>query len=749
MLAIHLRRYVWCRCAGATLGSFSLLVSSLAFSQIAASDSANEKSDALDEIVITAQRRLESQNKVPISLTAVTPAQLDNFDLRTTDALQLITPDLTFNKGYGYAQNYIRGIGSQYTNPGLESAVATYVDGAYLERSLGSAFDLLDAGTVQILKGPQGTLYGRNATGGAILITTADPTDIEEARVAAEGGSLSHALGEVIVNLPIADTLALRLAAREVHDGGFINNLNNDEKFGARTSGEVRAKLRWKPTDDFKAVLGFDHSEVSDRAGATQERLSAPLCLTCSIPGAGVGPVAGFYNSDNDTNSPFITRSTSVHLKIDYVKDIYHVTSLSSFRNDATEALIDYDLSPIFLYNYSEGQHGKTYSQDIQLVTDSAGWLNGLVAVTYFRDKADIYADLSGGAFAPLVAAVDESPASTNDVLTQSESVVLEGYISPLSHLKVTAGARYTHDSRTLGVDANIAGLLATGQPPTNPTLFNQKASFDSTTPRFVIAYDLEPVNLYASFNRGFKSGGFNTPTFSQQANIKPEKIDSYEIGAKFVSANRRVHANIAGFHYKYSDVQVSVVNLQQGGASIQNAGSAVGIGSEGDIAFKAFQWLELIAGAAYLDAHYTNYPNASVVNPTATGLVGGTAENLAGSPLTRAPKWTEYVGATVNTEIGNNWATHASVLAHRSSQYDFNPSAGGPLGYDKQPAYTLANLTAGIGPSDGRYDFGIYVNNLTNAKYYVQRSTAAPFGAFDQVARPLTFGARIEYKFK
>jgi iron complex outermembrane receptor protein len=732
---------------GVALGVASVLASSAVLAQSATATTAANSSEALDEIVITAQRRSESLQNVPIAVTVVTPQQMADFDIKAIDSLQLITPDLTFDKGYSYAENYIRGIGSAFTNPGLESAVATYVDGAYLERSFGSVFDMLDPGSVQVLKGPQGTLYGRNATGGAILISTADPTDKGSANVAAEGGTQGHALAEIVANIPLSDTLAVRMAARGDHDGGYINNLYDGRKFGGRTAGEARVKVRWSPSEDFSAVLGVDHSDTTERAGFTQERYPAPICAACAIPGSGAGPVAGTYNTDNDTNYPFVTRTTSANLRLNYTAGIYQFTSISAFRHDSIDAKIDLDLTRFPLYNYHEGQGGKSYSQDLQVVSNSTGWINGLVAASYFHDKASIFANLTGAAFAPLVGAVGESPVTANDVTTQSETIAAEAYLTPVEHLKITLGARYTHDTRSLDVNANLAGLLATGQPPTAPMSFSQSASFDSTTPRFVVAYDFDLVNVYASFNRGFKAGGFNTPSFRDQLIIRPEKIDSYEIGAKFVSPDKSVRANVAAFHYKYSDVQVSVVDLAAGGAVIQNAASAKGNGGEGDIAYRATHWLELIAGAAYLDAKFTSYPDASVVVVTPTGLVAGT-ENLAGSPLTRSPKFSGYVGTNVNVDIGNDWTGHFNLLVHHSSRYDFDPGAGGPLGYDYQPAFTLANLTLGVGPSDGKYRIGAYINNLTNARYYIQRGTSAPFGVFDQLSRPRTAGLRIDYRF-
>jgi iron complex outermembrane recepter protein len=737
---------------GAALGLLSILTSQVLCAQSVSSTTAApataDSGTALEEIVITAQRRSESLREVPIAVTVVTAQQMANFDIKTTDGLQLLTPNLTFDTSKMYAASYIRGIGSASTNPGLEGAVATYIDGAYLERSFGTVFDLLDPGSVQVLKGPQGTLYGRNATGGAILITTADPTDKEEVRVAAEGGTEGHALGEIIANIPLSETLAMRVAAREDHDGGYINDLYNGRKFGTRTTGQARVKLRWAPSEGFSAVLGVDHTDTSNNlGGATQERFPAPICSACALPNSGA-PQPGFFNTDVDTMSPFLTEATSANLRLNYTTGIYQFTSVSGYRHDANAGLIDLDLTALPLFDYNEHQGGTTYSEDLQLATNSAGWVNGLVAASYFHDQSSISAGFLGDSFTALQEATGELPLTDNQVTTKSEAILAEIYLTPIGHLKITAGARYTHDDRTLGVNTNLAGLLANGFSPTLPLAFAQNASFDSTTPRFVVAYDFDAVNVYASFNRGFKAGGFNTATFVEQPVIKPEKIDSYEIGAKFVSEDRRVQANVAAFHYKYSDIQVAIVDLAAGGSEVQNAASAKGDGGEADVAYNATRWLELIGGVSYLDAKFTSYPNASVnVYPSGSGIAAGT-ENLSGFPLPRSPRFTGYLGANLSADVGRDWVGHLSVIAHHSSRYDFYPGAGGPLGYDYQPAYTLANLTASIGPSDEKYRISLYVKNLTDAKYYVERQTTAPFGIFDVVSRPITGGLRIDYRF-
>jgi iron complex outermembrane receptor protein len=353
---------------------------------------------------------------------------------------------------------------------------------------------------------------------------------------------------------------------------------------------------------------------------------------------------------------------------------------------------------------------------------------------------------LSGESFAPLFTALGENPVGHDSVSTKSIAGYGELYWKPISRLTLTLGGRYTHDTRQLDGTANLAANLALA-PPGSATTFSLPVSFNKFTPRIVVAYDLDSVNLYASWNKGYKAGGFTTPAFSAPAIVKPENVDSYELGAKFVSDDRRLRANVATFYYLFKDIQVSIVDIASGGQRIENAAKARGYGLELDSNFAATNWLTLFGGLSLLDTKYLSYPNGSVSVPTATGLVAG-SEDLSGDPLIHAPKSTEFLGWDLHAPIVANWTGNLNAVARHSSSYDFYPGRSGPLGNDYQRPITVANLTASVGPDSGLYSVGVYVNNLTDQRYYIQRSTSQPFGVFDQVAAPRTYGVRVVAKF-
>lgn len=728
-------------------GGMAFLIANPALAQDAAAAAPTLASEGgAAEIVVTAQRRAERLQDVPISITAVSPQQIDNLNLKTIDDVAKITPGLNFDKALTFAQNYIRGVGTNYPQPGLESAVATYIDGAYVPRAVG-IFDILDVQSVQILKGPQGTLYGRNASGGAILVETADPTYEPELRFLAEYGRFDHILGDVVANVPITPTLAIRVAARESHERGYVTNLFDGSKFGGRQAYQVRGKVKWEPTSDFSAVLTVQHNAINDRAGFTAARFGPPICLPCGIPGSPAKPVSGFYEVDNDVNEPFRSRSTSVNLRMKLDMGMVSVESITSYRDQTFFGIIDQDFTslPLFTYNTSKG-NGKTFTQDLIFSTNSGGMIDGMVGVSYLHDNAVQAARLFGLALAPLEQAFGELPEAENKYPTRSYSAFAEVYLTPVENLKVTLGGRFTRDERRVTGVINAAAQAAL-TPPGSPLTFANSVRFNSFTPRAVIAYDFGDLNAYVSYNRGFKAGGYNSPTFVDPNIIKPEKITNYEIGAKYVSPDRRLTFNFAAFRYDYKDLQVAITDFESGGQSIQNAASARGKGIELEASFAPAPWLTLSLGGAYLDAKYRKFENASVNFPTDAGLVTGPLD-ISGRRMIRAPKFTGNIGFGLNIPVGDDWRLRADGTMRYTSRYDFYPGAGGPLGYDVQPRRTLLDMSAGIGPSDDRYEIGVYGSNLLGEKYFLNRQTTAPYGTAEAVAPPRTYGVRVKYRF-
>ena len=708
---------------------------------------------ALAELVVTAQRRSQNIQDVPIAITVVNSDTLATLNIDRVDQIALVTPDLIFDVGFGFTETYIRGIGAAASpNVGLENPVANYIDGAYITRGVGTNFDLMDVASVEILKGPQGTLYGHNASGGAIIINTVDPT-LDKASFSGrfESGSYEHALEETEVNLPVSDTLAFRVADRFQHDDGFVTDITTGQRVRGGDSYDARGKALWVPATDFSALLSFDYHYARVNAIASgRQSATAPFCVGCLFA---PNPQAGFYQDTEDYQRFDPQHSYNGNLKLTYDLGKIHLKSVTDYRDLFAQLTDDSDHTPVPLFVYHSIYGGETFSEDLQASSDFGGPIEFLGGGQYIHDVASASTAIYGGLFG-LPYSGSYVPAKTADglqtVTTRSWSVFGEVYFKPFSQLTVTAGGRYTADSRHM-VGIDNAAAEATLYPG-GPLTWAQSASDSRFTPRAVIAYEFAPVSAYASFTKGFKSGGFNIPSFGPQTTpINPENIESYEVGVKFLSSDRRTRVNTAAFLYNYSDVQVSITNLST--QIIKNAASARGKGVEIDFDQKlAADWLTVSGGISYLDAYYTSFADAAAYvyarNPAGAivGLVAG-KENLSGSTLPRAPKWTMDLAANLNVPLPHGWTGRLSTVARYTDRYLFYPGAGGVLGADQQAGYTVLNMSGGISPGSEAYEVGFYIDNLTGRRYYENIETGTL--AIDTiVAPPLTFGLRLKAKF-
>lgn len=717
--------------------------------------------DIPGEIIVTAQRRPESAQDVPIAVSAISAAQVEQLGIHSLTDIQILTPGASFGDGYTFAQLYIRGVGAQVVTPGLESPVAVYSEGVYLQRSLGVAdlLDQYDPGSIQVLRGPQGTLYGRNATGGAVLIASADPTDRLEGAASAEYGRFDHVQLDAMLNLPITPTLRLRLAGRYRDEDGYVRNRADGDRQGGRRVKAVRAKLAWEPTDTAEFLLTAEYQR--NRRGADLEQLGdvGPSCLLCAS--AGITTTPGFYEQDVNGGNRHRGElfSTSLRARVDV--GALTVTSLTGYRYDKDVEATDQDFTPIDAFTFrTPNTGGKTFTQDLQVASQLDGPLDFLAGASYLHDKGIYAVQFSGALFPPVGG---ELPTSTSRTTTESISVFGEAYYALTDQLKLTAGGRYTFDDRRLDGDLN-AGFGG-------PLVFSQKFDYKAFTPRFVLAWDNGPTNIYYSYSRGFKSGGFFTPALGPVVDVTPEKTYSHELGVKSRALDNRLRMSLALFYYKNKNLQTTVIDTLGGGSRAINAGAVRGYGAEFDAQFTAAQGLVIGGSVSYLDAEYTSFPNALVkcldTGPLASPALSPLFEctqDLGGVRPPHAPRFTLGGYANYDVELGE-WTANFAVVGRYQSAISFYPGAGGvpgravdltgtghlagsPIGYDRQSGYTIVNLSAYVSPPGARTRVGFYVDNALNTKYTNFKVTSAPFGMIYAAAKPITYGARVSYRF-
>jgi iron complex outermembrane receptor protein len=689
------------------------------------------------DIVVTAQRRGEQLKDVPVAVTALSAETAMSSGIRTLQDVQIVTPGLSFGSSYTYASPYIRGVGANLTPPGLENPVAIYVDGVYVTRSSGSVSSLVDADGIEILRGPQGSLYGRNATGGVILLKTAEPDKDLAARFAAEYGRFDRVQLDGMVNVPLSDDLSMRVAGRYADGGNYIINIPDDKKSGGSQDELVRSKLKWTPGGETEILLSAEYSRQVSNIDTFALRAGAPTCLACVLV-PGLGPVTDYYKTNQNTPAQVENEAFGTTLDMRFQLGAVALRSLTAYRYLITRGdPTDQDFTPVnFLgIDTRRGAGGRTYSQDFQLTSSFDGPINFIVGTSLLWDRARFNADFLGLAFGGL------APGNDTNINTDSYAAYAEGTYQATDRLKLTVGGRYSIDKRAIQGINNPDAALVFGV-----TTVNGRKTFRSFTPRFVLAYDSPAGNIYYSFSRGFKAGGFNAPATAPLAPIDPEKIFSHEIGWKPRLAGGAIALNFAGFYQKSSNLQQQIFDLTTGAVFTQNAGGAEAYGLEFDGQFRT-GGLTLGVAASYIHSEYTSYPNASAACPSTNAVNLGQlvpcSINLSGKPTARSPKFQGSLNANYKFAVGAWDAAINGVISHTSS-FLFSPGAGGTLNFSKQEAYEIANFSVMFTSPDKRFEIGAYVDNAFGAKYALTRVTSQPWGLAESVAAPATYGVRL-----
>jgi iron complex outermembrane receptor protein len=718
----------------------------------------------MGEIVVTAQKRNEKLSQVPISITAVDAAKLEQLNIRDLSQIGLITPGLYFNTATGKGQPYIRGIGTGVPTPGLEPPVAVYVDELYYSRGYLGILDLVDVGSVEVLRGPQGALYGRNATGGAILVKTADPTNETEGSFEARYGRFNEQRVDGVANVAVSDTFSFRIAGRYSSRDGFVTNPTNGDKWGGYDNREIRGKIRWAPTSSFNVVASVERYETDNYASIAQIPLGAPICAGCVATGA--SPPSGFYETLQGFHVPTTGYMNTATLRATLDTGAMTITSLTGYRDLAIKTSLDSTgtgaaggvRNGYILTRAAVRVGGKDYSQELRAASNFDGALNFLAGATYFRAIDPILLDLDGANLGdPFPVPRNVPPitqqATENRSKTNSWSIYGEAYFTPFEGLKLTLGGRYSEERKKLTAHA-FPRAATHPAGPGGERFFTQDAKFSKFTPRAVISYSVDDQNFYLSYNRGVKSGGIVTPSFAPAPLVGPETVDSIELGAKNSFLGGRLRTRLSAFYYFYKGIQVSVRNPITTLIFRENAKGANIRGAELEVDWAVTDQFTLSGGANVLHAKFKSYPNATVVIPDplfgtpghATYLTSGTAD-ATGTNLPNAPKFSANLTGSYRAPIGQSWEARFTGLVRYTGSFLFAPLAGGTLNLDRQKAYTTANLSAEFGPSTGNWALGVYGDNVTGAHYYTNVSTNAT-GPYRTPAAPATYGVYVRVKY-
>ena len=709
-----------------------------------------------NEIVVTAQRRSESIQAVPISITALSGQTLTKAGIQDTERLATLTPGLIVQRSV-VGKVSIRGVGNEnYTIAG-DPGVAVHSDGVYVARAAAGLFDLFDIARVEVLRGPQGTLYGRNATGGVINVIPNTPVNRVEGRIAGEISNYNGRRIEGMINLPLSDGLAFRVAGLGNFRDGFTKNTNagarargfedfdSKEVLAGRAQlaydgGAFKARATVEMIDDDSNLPAYKYLNrpnalpTADFGGGalafTKDYLrTVNQAIELAIPGSGQS-----VGTDADV---FKTTQLGATLHMSYDLGSATLSSITGYRRTKFNYLDDGDGADIFYVNYIQQDKSRQFSQEVQL-NGGAGAFEYLLGAFYFKETGSSFIALpfTFGFGLPFYIAINGT-ARTNAIAGFGEL-----RWKPTDALKITLGARYSHEKRKAAYRYEInfgAPFIA------NP---NFKDTFNAFTPRLVIDYRAaRDIHLYASATRGFKSGGFNL--LAIQPGFSPEKVWAYEAGVKTQFADRRVTLNANIFYSKYKDIQVGqIVNLQ---SVLTNAAKATLKGAEVEFSARPTREFEVGATLAYLDATYDKFCTGDPTQPTAPVSAGCSAANpidLAGNSFPRAPKWSLTGTASYTIPVGDGGLTLRGDARYQSKTYftQFNrPQIS-------QGGYTVVNGRLTWTSGSGKYSVSGFVNNVFDKTYF---SEVLESGAFNPqlvaqayVAPPRTYGVSASVAF-
>lgn len=744
--------------------------------------------DTINDIVVTARRTEESLQTTPVSVTALQGESLQRSQVENVKDLQRLAPNLNVATGSPSASSYafISIRGQSQVNPGSASdpAVGIYIDGVYIPRPSQGLFDFADLEQVEVLRGPQGTLFGRNTPGGALNITTKQPTGKLGGVFRLSYGNYNTVEASASLDFPIVgEELAARIAYSFSRDDGYgYNPIIRQRTFDQDSNHFVRAKIRWAPAgSDWSATLSGDYNYRTDNGQAVTLGGFNPTALAGILgpdtPLSDLTPLLTPYLHDKSnwlttygTTGPLgeqpmnLMKAAGGSLTLGGPISGLQFKSITAYRYSRTDTVIDLDGTPLRLAQNHTGFGSKQFSQEFQLSGDAGAfsWIGGLYYSRETGDERSLFQSLGELGLPPLL--------NDGDVLNISRGAYGQGYLKLAPGLRLAAGLRWTWDTRkvvlhNLGVyndvsSCNVAAPDGGVVPPCNQT---EKTNFDYPAWTLGIDYEVsDDLFVYAKTSGAAMAGGWNL-RFGSIPAFSPEKVRDVEVGVKSDLFDQRLRLNLSLFHAWQRDVQRNV-NIVVSPSSVTqyvvNAGNAHVYGAELEVIAKAWQGMEINASVGLMDG---GYDKGTFID---SQIVGGVPVlfDRSSEPLPQLAKVNLNVGATQT--LKQSWGKidlHADY-AYISSQ-TFSPitPAPGLPDADRQviarqnalsriPGYGLFNARVSATLEDVGIEFAVFARNLFDNKYLTRTFSDLYSGPLATAVQfpgaPRTYGVSVSYRF-
>ncbi len=736
-----------------------------------ATPSTEAQGPRIEEIIVTAQKRAQNIQDIPIAVSALDAQALKELGIKSSDEISEFMSNLQIALPAGKGNQpiiAIRGVGLNDTNTNNAGPNGVYIDEIYMSAPASQTFQTFDLDRVEVLKGPQGTLYGRNTTGGAINYISAKPTDETQATAHASYGSFNTYQIDGMVSGQVTDDVDGRLAF--VHNGsdGYMENLRNGKTANGANDYAYRGLLQAKPNDDLTLLINLHGGRVDTRSTEYRQvgTLNAGLsqCTNAQIAAGGCTDLygykapRGFYKGNYNRDQNLKINSYGASVRADYVLASVTLTSLSAFESSNKFHPEDTDAEPNRLLQVDFGVRSRTYSQEFRAAGsgETYHWLGGL----YYL-KENLAQDQKASALLDLDTVYFPGIGNGNALIGSGRSTqatdAYAGYgqaeYEVLERTRLTLGGRYTYERKTF----NTFALLSTetnGAFPAPSPLYHAQENLSNGAASWRAALDYRltaQVLTYASVSTGFKSGGFNGGILStdpadalrQLQPIKPERVTAYETGFKSDLFGKRLRLNGAAFYYDYTDMQVYnlIPAAAVGGlpvAVLDNAPTATIEGVELEADAQPFRDLTARLNVGVLDTRMGHF-----ISGAGTSQVS----DFTGHRLPLAPKFSAEAIIEYAVAMPNDDQVKAQTsLSYRSRQ--FFDVRNDPLLV--QTSYWLLNARVAYQTRDGRWEFAGFGKNLTATQYLNYAiNLSSPFGLLEEVVgAPRSGGVEVTYRY-
>lgn len=747
---------------------------------LAATPAAAQDSSPLEEITVTAARRAENLQSVANSATVFSGPDLRALGVLEPRDLAEQTPGLLTKygpNGLATVGFYMRGVGINDFTGTVDPSVGVYVDEVFMPTPDMLNFAVFDIERVEVLRGPQGTLYGRNSTGGAINFILAKPTRELEGFVRAGYGSYESSNLSGAISGPISENLLGRLSVSggwAPSDSGYAYNRFTDNHLGKNDSIAVRGQLQWLPSDDFNVRLTYTYGDrkaevpllehVGSRTPGDPSRICAPVLAGHRDEGACVDllgysdPDSDPYAGDADLDPQLSIRSNDVAATIEWDLGRMTLTAITGYDDFSKRQSQDIDASPAVAANNLTFNDVRNVSQEVRLTSDESFPVQWIVGVNYANTDVDWFQNIDLTDLAGI-------PTSNGAKQETEASAVFGQIVVPFAgRWEAVAGLRYTNEKRDwtgatfIGTFPTLAAAYASGAPilsqlplPANDPRAGGPLDFDNSRDEsntdFQGVLKFKPNDgamLYASVSQAFRSGGFSSAVIFSQEALEPydaENLTAYELGAKLTFPQARLRFNVAGFFYDFEGFQATFVRATEASARLQNAGDVETKGLEASIDWYPTDRLSANLGVSLLDSEIVS---TDVVLPP---LDGGSEQTIKGNEVPNAPKYTINGRARYELPVSTDYGLGLQLDFTKVASHFLEPNNRKVL---EESGYFLLNGRVSLAPQSASWEVSAWVRNITDEEYMSAAQDLILSLGFAEVVvgQPRTWGVDFEYRF-